>query len=125
MRESLKQLRKILGYLKESWVFAEGKRDKEALARMGCTNVLTVSGNLRQSAEGLKGNAGTVVVLTDLDRRGNELAMRAKEELEGLSIRADMETRKKLGRILRLKYFEDLARKYEEFMQKANERRIE
>ncbi|MFH1393952.1 MAG: toprim domain-containing protein [Candidatus Micrarchaeota archaeon] len=124
-QNTLKKLRKLLSHIKEGWVFAEGLRDRRALERLGCMNVLTISGNLKSSCEKVRGKTDEVIVLTDLDRRGDELARKAKEELEGLSIRADLETRKKLAGILRLKYFEEAARKYEELMEKMREKRID
>jgi len=124
-QKTLKKLRQLLGHVKNSWVFVEGKRDKEALGKLGAANVLTISGNLRLSCKEVQGKTEEVVVLTDLDRRGDELAKKAKEELESLSIRADLETRKKLAGILKLKYFEEAARKYDELMEKMIEMRIE
>lgn len=121
---NLKRLEKLMAELRKSWIFVEGKRDREALGALGCRNVLTISGNLRLSCNVMMGKTDKVVVLTDLDRRGNELAVTARSELESRSITVDLETRKKLAGILKLRYFEDVERKYHEFMEKLKELRL-
>ncbi len=70
--------------------------------------------------ESLSGEERDVVIVTDLDRRGNEMAREAREELERYSVRADCETRVLLARILKIKYFEDVKRGYDEFMEETN-----
>lgn len=117
-----KLLDKILVQLRSGWIFVEGKRDKEALAKLGCHNVLTISGNLRLSCERLASRQekiGVVFILTDLDRRGHQLADAAKEELERHSIKAELKARKSLGRLLKIKYFEDMKRKYDEINEES------
>lgn len=110
--ERMKKLEIILEKLKGKWIFVEGLKDKVALKKLGLTNILTISGNLRQSCR--KVEAEKVFVLTDLDRRGDQLAKMAVDELESNSIRADLEARKKLAFLLRIKFFEDAYRAYEE-----------
>lgn len=116
----LKMLRKMLGELGGGWIFVEGKKDREALSKLGISRVLTISGNLVLSCGRLKAEgAETVYVLTDLDRRGDELALRAKGELESCSIRADLEMRKRLGHMLRIRCFEDAFRAFEKIEEEA------
>ncbi|MBU0533093.1 hypothetical protein KKB44_06390 [Candidatus Micrarchaeota archaeon] len=117
IKDRLKRLGKLLERLKEGYVFVEGKKDKKALEKLGITNVLTISGNLRLSCD--KVEKGTVVVLTDLDRRGDELAVAAKDELERHSISVDLETRKMLAHTLRIRYFEDVKRAYDELIKEG------
>ena len=114
IRERLKKLEKILDKLRDSWVLAEGQRDRRALGELGIRNVLTISGNLRASCGILGGkNVDKAYVLSDLDRRGDELAKRARDELGSLSIRADTETRLELAHMLRIRYFEDAKKAYD------------
>ena len=115
IKERLKRLKKVLEQLKNECVFVEGKRDKQALEELGITNVFTISGNLHLSCDKI-GNVQRVFVLTDLDRRGDELAKAARDELESRSIKADLEARKKLAHTLRIKYFEDAKRAYDELI---------
>lgn len=110
--ERMKKLEIILEKLKGEWIFVEGLKDKVALKKLGLANILTISGNLRQSCR--KVEANKVFVLTDLDRRGDQLAKMAVDELESNSIRADLEARKKLAFLLRIRFFEDAYRAYEE-----------
>lgn len=119
-KQKIKLLDKILKQLREGWVFVEGKRDREALGLLGCRNVLTISGNLRLSCDRVeKEGVGRVFVLTDLDRRGEQLAALARDELEARSIRAEMDTRKALGRVLNVRCFEDAKRGYDELIEEG------
>ncbi|MFH0737833.1 MAG: hypothetical protein V1827_04200 [Candidatus Micrarchaeota archaeon] len=112
--ERRKKADKLLEELRGSWVLAEGQRDRKALAALGITSVLTISGNLKQSCDLLSARAvERAYVLSDLDRRGDELAKRAGEELEARSIRADLVARKRLAHLLRIRHFEDAKRAYE------------
>jgi 5S rRNA maturation endonuclease (ribonuclease M5) len=115
----LRRLRKILAELRGNVVFVEGRRDKAALAKLGCTRIMTISGNLRKSCAALGRDVTKVIVLTDMDRRGGQLLGLAKAELEACSIEADTETRRPLAGILGLRFFEDAARKHLEFMEKV------
>ena len=122
IKERLKKINKTLEELKKGWIFVEGKRDKNAFLGLGIENVLTISGNLRLSCAKLKKTMKgdeKVFVLTDLDRRGDQLAKMAKDELEGLSVVADTRTRKVLAYALNIRYFEDVKRAYEEIMKKG------
>jgi 5S rRNA maturation endonuclease (ribonuclease M5) len=110
--ERLNKIDKLLEKLRGEWIFVEGIRDRKALKELGFQNVLTISGNLRLSIRKVRANR--VYVLTDLDRRGDQLAKKAKEELESLSISADLEARKHLAFLLNIRYFEDAHRAYEE-----------
>ena len=122
----MKMLEKLLEQLRDDWVFVEGKRDKEALAALGCSRVLTISGNLRLSCDRLEsqGKVERVFVLTDLDRRGHQLADAARGELEARSIKADLMVRKSLGRILKIKHFEDMKRRYDEMKEESEKGRM-
>jgi 5S rRNA maturation endonuclease (ribonuclease M5) len=121
LKQRLKRLGRILSELRQGRVFVEGRKDKAALERLGCTRVKTISGNLRKSCAELDEDVGEVIVLTDLDRRGDELLLAAKAELEAASKTADTETRRRLAGILRLRNFEDAYRKYEKFVKDAEE----
>jgi 5S rRNA maturation endonuclease (ribonuclease M5) len=120
----LKAIRRIFSDLQENWIFVEGKKDKRALENLGFSRIKTVSGNLKQSCRELDGIAQYVIVLTDLDRRGDQLLKAAKDELEAYSIKADTETRKRLAVILALRYFENIERKFKEFMKIVEENNI-
>lgn len=124
LRYQFKTLKRILSELRSSWVFVEGQKDKAALQNLGCKKIKTISGNLRKSCDELD-DVEKVIVLTDLDRRGEQLLLAARDELESCSIRADTDTRRRLAGILALRYFENADRKYEEFMKSVKEMKIE
>ena len=107
-----KELEKTIQKLRNEVIIVEGKRDKEALESLGAKTIIPVAGrkNIRE-LEGIK----NAVILTDLDRKGNLLAKKLEEELWSMGIKVDISTRKKLGKILKIKYFEELNKKYEEF----------
>ncbi len=116
--ENIKKLEKALARIKENLVLVEGKRDKAALQALGCKKILAVSGRKNQLRE-LIGDR-TVIVMTDFDKAGNELAKMITDELEGIA-RVDCETRKVFGKVLKLRYFEDIKRKYEEFYEEGEQ----
>ena len=114
--ESEKKLKKALAQIKETLVLVEGKRDKTALEALGCKSVLAVAGRKNQLRELVKDKK--VIVMTDLDKPGNELAKMIRGELEGAA-KVDCETRRVFGEVLKLKYFEDIKRKYEKFCEEG------
>ena len=131
IKEKIKRMDAIIAELRDSIVFVEGKRDKAALMSLGCRDVFTISGNLRQSCEqvassftkdeekGPREKAPRVIILTDFDRRGGQLAKTARDELEAHSIRADLELRKKIGSLMRVKFFEDFKRLYDKMIEEG------
>jgi 5S rRNA maturation endonuclease (ribonuclease M5) len=116
LKKREKALVHILEELRKSWIFVEGQKDKIALQSLGVLKIKTISGNLQQSCRELETDVEHVFVLSDLDRRGDQLAKAAKDALEARSIRADIDTRRRLAGILALRCFEDIERKYKEFM---------
>lgn len=122
--ERLKLARKGIAALEGGWILVEGQRDRKALEGLGLANILTVSGNLVRSCDFLaEAKAGKAFVMTDLDRRGQQLALKARDELEARSIKADLEVRSALARALRIKNFEDALRAYER-LKEANEKKV-
>ena len=120
-KECLKEVKKIFEQLKNGWIFVEGKKDKQALNNLGFEKILTIAGNLRLSCEKLAKEKGEikVFVLTDIDRRGDQLAGMAKEELEGISLRVDLTMRKKLAYALNIRYFENAKRAYDKLIKEG------
>ena len=118
-----KTLERLLSDICDEIIFVEGLRDKKALGQLGCKKVMTISGNLRKRCEelNLSGNIRKVIILTDMDRRGEQLAKAAKEELESHLITADPDTRKRLASLLGLRFFEDAHRKYMDLVRTIEE----
>ncbi len=122
LREKHKRLNRLLAKMKKGVVIVEGKRDKSAFGKLGIEAV-TASGRIKNACESLSGEKRDVIIATDLDRRGNEMARSLREELERYSIRADGETRILLARILKIRYFEDVKRGFDEFMEELDKTR--
>ena len=122
IKEKHKMLGRLLAKMKNGVVLVEGKRDKNAFEKLGIEAV-TVSGRIRGACESLADEERDIIIATDLDARGNEMARELTGELERYSIRADNESRVLLARILKMKYFEDVKRRYDEFMEEFEKTR--
>ncbi len=88
----------------ETVVVVEGERDRRSVARLGVpARIFVLHGGrtLAQSAQELSRPGRRVVVLTDWDTEGGHLAHRLSEFLAPEPVRLDLETRRRLGRILR------------------------
>ncbi|MFH1785819.1 MAG: toprim domain-containing protein [Candidatus Micrarchaeota archaeon] len=124
--EKLDKLTKIMEKLKDQWIFVEGQKDKKALQDLGFDKILTISGNLKLSCEQLvkkEPMVRKVFVLTDLDRRGHQLAKKAKEELERFSIKADLQLRGDFGYALGIRTFENASKAYEKLKEENENKR--
>jgi len=125
MRKKYKALQRLLRLIENRVVLVEGKRDKKALEELGCRRVITISGRVRRVCESLRQEAEPIVIATDLDESGNELARMIREELEGLSLSVDNETRVHLARVLRIKHFENAKRGFDGFIEEIREMDLE
>lgn len=85
-------------------IVVEGERDRRSLARLGVSEgifVLHGGRTLARSAQELVRRGRRVIVLTDWDTEGGHLAHRLTEFLEAEPLDLDLETRRRLARILR------------------------
>jgi 5S rRNA maturation endonuclease (ribonuclease M5) len=85
-------------------VVVEGERDRRAVRRLGLPGeVVTVhhGRTISETAQALRRRARRVVILTDWDTEGGHLAHRLSEFLRPESLQLDLETRRRLARILR------------------------
>lgn len=97
---------KLLGESAEAGtvVVVEGERDRRSLRRLGLEGpiVLVHRGEtLALTAHRLLRNSHRVIVLTDWDSEGGQLARRLKEFLEAERLTLDLDYRRRLARILR------------------------
>ena len=107
-----------------SAVVVEGKRDAEALRSLGIdAEFYFISGSVssvNQLAESLSKLGKEVIVLTDFDKKGRELASRLIRELQscGVKVKINTEVRKNLMRAfngIKIGEIEDLASLFEKF----------
>ncbi|MEM2947985.1 MAG: hypothetical protein QXG02_00460 [Candidatus Anstonellales archaeon] len=108
--KALKALENILEDLRNGFVIVEGEKDAASLAECGIT-AIPVSGR-EVSAIRAEGN---VIILTDLDEAGDELARMLQREFVSRKnvSKVDSSTRIKLGGLLKLVHFENFSEKLE------------
>ncbi|MDP3066000.1 MAG: toprim domain-containing protein [Methanobacteriaceae archaeon] len=91
-------------------LLVEGKKDERALGELGIQgNFIKVSGSglkLFEIAE-IAAESPRVVILTDFDRKGSELAQRLADDIQGLGCHPDLLFRKKIMAITN-RYIKDI-----------------
>jgi 5S rRNA maturation endonuclease (ribonuclease M5) len=96
LRQEVKEeLFKILYEIKEKQVIVEGKRDKLALCLLGFKNIIELNTGIYETTAKLKEK--TVIILTDYDDEGKEIAKKFNLILPPLGYKVDRNTRRKLG----------------------------
>lgn len=92
-------------------ILIEGKKDEEALRKLGINgNFMKVSGSplkLFEIAEIAAKSSSKIIILTDFDKKGNELAKKLSEDIQRLGSHADLEIRRKIMGITR-RYIKDI-----------------
>ena len=92
-------------------ILIEGKKDEVALRKLGIEgNFIKVSGSplkLYEIAEQAAKSSSKIIILTDFDKKGNELAKRLAEDIQALGSHPDLEIRKKIMGITR-RYIKDI-----------------
>ncbi len=117
MRDEVKELRKILARLREGIAIVEGKKDIASLQKLGIEAVTH-----REIPE-IKPQK-EVFILTDLDREGERLLKEIMHELMLRGLKPNTVMRKKLGYLLKLRRFEEIAKKVEKMEVKLWEKLI-
>jgi 5S rRNA maturation endonuclease (ribonuclease M5) len=96
-----REVEELLAILRENverQVIVEGKRDKEVLCSLGFKKVLTISNGIYETTELLADR--DVLILTDFDREGREIARKLERILQPIGFRVDIVTRKRIGHML-------------------------
>ncbi len=111
--ENYKRFEILINKLREfgGVIIVEGRRDEVALRKLGVETGIIKLSRLPLSEIALTASQyHEVMVLTDLDKKGEELAKKLISYLEGYNCRVDSETRKELKRIAKkdIKGIEDL-----------------
>lgn len=119
-----KRARKVLDRMMEklgsSLVLVEGAKDERAVGPYAGI-VIQAAGRPRAACRKASETGATeAVVLTDLDRSGDELALELRSELGRYGIRADLELRKTLGGLLQVKQMENFEGKYQKTVEEIN-----
>lgn len=85
-------------------VLVEGERDRRAVRRLGLPGAVTTlhaGRTLAETAQVLVRRGRRVVILTDWDTEGGHLAHRLGEFLKAERLELDLDTRRRLARVLR------------------------
>ena len=95
-------------------IIVEGIRDERSLRDLGVEGPI-IRASRRPALEVAENAArayGKIVILTDWDRTGDELAKKLKQHLRGTGARVDLDTRDRLKRMVRreIKDVESLSR---------------
>jgi 5S rRNA maturation endonuclease (ribonuclease M5) len=95
LKDEEKELLEFLHSIKRKTVIVEGKNDKRVLERIGFKNIITLNQgkSLYDTIEKVKGG---VIILTDFDRKGNELSKKLKLFLRCIDCKVDALSRKRL-----------------------------
>jgi len=113
-----KLLERVLRKLDKSVVIVEGKKDSRALRALGVKGrILEASGKVRGICS--RFDAGSAVILTDVDEAGDELAEMLVGELEGCGVKPDLQPRRDLRYVLGFRTVEGIPRKLDEFREKV------
>jgi 5S rRNA maturation endonuclease (ribonuclease M5) len=92
-------------------ILIEGKKDEKALRELGIEgDFIKVSGsplNLFEIAEIAAESSPKVIILTDFDKKGNQLAKRLSRDIQSLGSYPDMQIRRKIMGMTR-KYIKDI-----------------
>lgn len=92
-------------------ILIEGKKDEKALRELGIDgNFIKVSGSglkLFEIAEMAAQSSSKVIILTDFDKKGNELARRLSGDIQSLGSHPDLTIRRRIMGITR-RYIKDI-----------------
>jgi len=94
-QEIEEELLKTLKENKEKQVIVEGKRDKNILCLLGFKKILTLNKGIYETTEKLKEKE--VLILTDFDNEGRQIARKLNSILQSQGYKVDRKTRRKIG----------------------------
>lgn len=89
-----------------SQIIVEGKKDRKIIERLGFKNIFEISG--KNFSEILSKIKNEVIILTDFDEEGEELAKNLNEILSSNGIKVNSGERKILKNIFNVKKIEEL-----------------
>lgn len=124
--ERLAEIEKIIGEISDrslcgAVILVEGKRDVESLFRLGITGeiIMTSQKQVLHIADHLAQSGREVIILTDWDERGEEVARLITTYMESNGVRPDNKLRENLGQLIRrdIKDVENLFRFVEKLQQ--------
>ena len=109
--DSSKDLGSYLKKLKKSnkIIIVEGKKDKEALEKLGIKNIIELSKKpLFHVIEDIADNGKECIILTDLDKKGKELYGKINSGLQKFGVKIDNSFREFLYKNTQLRQIEGI-----------------
>lgn len=110
----MKKNNEILDYIeklkkKNRIIIVEGRKDKEALERLGLKNIVTLSKKpIFQIIEEVSEKNKRVIILTDLDKHGKELFGKLNSGLQYHGVKVDNKFREFLFKKTKLRQIEGI-----------------
>ncbi|MFC1769110.1 toprim domain-containing protein [Nanoarchaeota archaeon] len=112
-KDKIKDLEDFIRFLRDEDkpIIVEGKNDKIALIKIGCTMIITLSKNpLYKVVEDVVKKERGCIILTDLDKKGKELYGKLNRQLQQFGVRVDDSYRDFLFKKTKLRQIEGLYR---------------
>ena len=91
-------------------IVVEGRKDKDALERLGLENIIFLKKPLYKVAEEISLKCKKCIILTDLDKKGKQLFERLKKNLVRLGVQIDESFRNFLFKNTKLRQIEGFTR---------------
>lgn len=86
-KEVIEEIHETIDKYKDMLVIVEGKNDEKALRKLGFKRIIILNKPLFEVVEEV--NEKTVIILTDLDKKGKQLYGRLKKDLNKRGISVD------------------------------------
>ncbi len=101
----------------QPYIIVEGLKDKQALEALGLKKIITLKKPLYATVEEVAAITKTVVILTDLDRKGKELFARLRQDLQKHGVTIDNQFREFLFKETQLRQIEGMTKYISKFNQ--------
>ena len=111
MNQKTEEIHNLIEKIKESntLVIVEGKKDKAALQKLGINNIIELNKKpLFQIVEDIANSNDECVILTDMDKKGNELFGKLNSDLQRRGLRVNNKFREFLFKHTKLRQIEGI-----------------
>jgi len=111
LRKQIRCLRKLIDDNRGALFLVEGKNDSKVLAELGLKNIISISGaslnRVVERAERMREKPSSIVILTDFDKEGNEIAKRLEAMLRPSAFRINTKARKLFRKLMSVMNIEE------------------
>lgn len=118
MNQKTEEIRNLIEEIKNAdiLVIVEGKKDREALQKLGINNIIELSKKpLFQIVEDVANSNDECIILTDLDKKGKELFGKLNSDLQKRGLSVNNKFRDFLFRHTKLRQIEGMTSYLEDF----------